>query len=129
MNASPSRHYDIRASTLLFISLGAGLLGNLLARQGLFAPAATPYTVGIGVVTLGLFLGLYACIRKGYRWAKILSVGLFVLGLLLFPLTYPVLKTAVGTVTYVVQTLLQFLANFFIVQSLRADKRGSQTQE
>jgi len=133
MNASVSRPYDLRASTLLFCSLGVGLLGNLLARQGLFAPAATTMAVGSGVVTLLLLLLLTGCIRQGYRWAKILSVAFFVLGLLLLPFTYAtqahVFDTVLGTGTYVVQTLLQLLANGIIVQSFLAAKRTSTLQE
>lgn len=125
MKSLPSRRYDLWASTLLFVDLALGHLGSFMAHQGLYAPAASSSAIGIGVTTAALLLALLLCIRQGYRWAKILYVALFVLGLLTLPLTYATLfATTWATVRYVTHFLVQFVASIFILEGFRADKRA-----
>ncbi|ALW85156.1 hypothetical protein AUC43_08655 [Hymenobacter sedentarius] len=125
MKLLPSRRYDLWASTLLFVDLVLGHLGSFMAHQGLYAPAASSSAIGIGVTTAALLLALLLCMRKGYRWAKILYVALFVLGVLTLPLTYATLfATPWATLRYVTHFLVQFVASIFILEGFRADKRA-----
>jgi len=129
MKSLPSRRYDLWASSLLFVDLAVGHLGSFMAHQGLYAPVASPSAIGIGVTTAALLLALLFCIRKGHRWAKILYLVLFVLGVLTLPLTYATLfVTTWATMRYVAHFLVQFVASVFILEGFRADKRALATK-
>ncbi len=125
MKFLPSRRYDLWISTLLFVDLALGHFGTFIAQQGLYAPAASNSAIGIGIATAALLLSLIICIRKGYRWAKILYLVLFAVGILTLPLTYATLfVTTWAMVRYVTHFLFQFVASIFILEGFRANKRA-----
>lgn len=126
MKFLPSRRYDRWTSTLLFADFALGHLGTFIAQQGLYGPAASNSAIALGIALAVLLLALIICIRNGYRWAKILYVALFALGLLTLPLTYATLfATAWATVRYVTHCLFQFVASICILEGFRADKRAA----
>jgi hypothetical protein len=125
MNVLPSRRYDVRASTLLFADFALGHFGTFLAHQGMYAPAPSAAAVGIGLSTAALMLALIACVRKGYRWAKILYAALFAFGLLTLPLTYrALLATNWSMVRYGTHFFVQFVGCLLLLEGHRADKRA-----
>lgn len=67
----------IKASELIFISIGLGVVNIFLSP----AVLTNSFSVFVAILIFLFMLGNTAFIRQGYRWAKILYIVLFVLGL------------------------------------------------
>lgn len=129
MNKLPSCRYDQWASTLLFLDLGLSHLSLLLAREGVYAPSVSRFTIGVSVGTVGLLVAVLVELRCGQRWAKLLYGALFLVSVLTLPLTHAVLfATPWATVRYVSHSLVQFVACTLLVRGFQADKRALRLQ-
>ena len=67
MNKLPSCRYDQWASTLLFLDLGLSHLSLLLAREGVYAPSVSRFTIGVSVGTVGLLVAVLVGATQRHR--------------------------------------------------------------
>lgn len=107
-------HYNyIKASDLIFITIGLGIINVFLS------PGSLPNSFSIFVVIL-IFLfmiGNAFFIRQGHKWAKILYIVLFILGLLTIPSIIKIFsQNLIVGVINVVQIILQIWAFILLVR-------------
>jgi hypothetical protein len=126
------RAHDVLASNLLFLALFIGLLVDFCTKTGLFrfhSKIVSDTALRIIVsITIALLLAHIYYIRQGYRWAKMLFLLFFVLGIV-FEIAYfdrilaKQFATRLKGISYVVQYGLQLAATILLLRDLRRSNR------
>jgi hypothetical protein len=107
----------IAAMNILYATLFLGIINWAIGQWGTNVhPGSTAEAVIVLVITLGIIFSLIKMIGLGKKWARVVLLVLFVLGLLAFPWTLgPIFKAnmLVGVLS-VFEALLQAVALIFL---------------
>jgi len=107
----------IAAMNILYATLFLGIVNWAIGQWGTGVhPASRAQAVVVLLVTIIIIFGLIKMIGLGKKWARVLLLVLFVLGMLVFPWTLgPILKSnlLVGVLS-VFQALLHLVALVFL---------------
>jgi hypothetical protein len=107
----------IAAMNILYATLFLGIINWAIGRWGTNPPPSSPIEEAVvSLITLGIIFSLIKLIGSGKKWARVVLLVLFVLGILIFPLTLgPIFKfnLLVGVLT-IFQALLQAVALIFL---------------
>ena len=131
MRTAQQRKYDIFASNALFLQSAFSIVGNIMVgafttKDGSwgYAPFTKAQFMFFYPLSILLVLGYTYCIRRGYLWAKLLEIGLFLFWV--FRITSNVRAMSILNihsfwegVTATSQLVLSTVAAIFIVISLK----------
>jgi hypothetical protein len=97
----------------IFLSVLTWALGWWTTTLYATAPVQNLVTL---IVTIGIVFALIKCIGLGMKWARVVLLVLFLLGLALFPWTFvAVLKASILlAVLILLQTILQIIALYYL---------------
>jgi hypothetical protein len=107
----------VAAKNILYAALFLSILTWAIGRWTTTLYAATPVeSVVILVVLVGITFALIKCIGFGMKWARVVLLVLFLLGLAVLPWTFvAVLKASmVVAVLSLLQTILQIIALYYL---------------
>lgn len=107
----------VAAKNILYAGLFLSILIWALARLTTTMYASTPVeSVVILVVIVGITFALIKCIGLGMKWARVILLVLFLLGLAILPWTFVALLNAsmVVAVLILLQTILQIIALYYL---------------
>jgi hypothetical protein len=107
----------VAAKNILYAGLFLSILIWALARLTTTMYASTPVeSVVILVVIVGITFALIKCIGLGMKWARVVLLVLFLLGLAILPWTFVALLNAsmVVAVLILLQTILQIIALYYL---------------
>jgi hypothetical protein len=107
----------VAAKNILYAGLFLSILTWALGRwtTTMYTPAPVQSVV-ILIVIVGVTFGLIKCIGLGMKWARVVLLVLFLLGLAVLPWTFvAVLKASMlVAVLSLLQTILQIVALYFL---------------
>lgn len=107
----------VAAKNILYAGLFLSVLTWALGWWTTTMYAAAPVqSVIILIVIIGITFALIKCIGLGMKWARVVILVLFLLGLAVLPWTFlPLLKASmVVAVLSLLQTILQIIALYFL---------------
>jgi len=107
----------VAAKNILYAGIFLAILtwGLGWLTRTMYAPAPAQSVV-ILIVTVGITFALIKCIGLGMKWARIVLLVLFLLGLVVYPWTFvAVLKVSMlVAVLILLQTILQIIALYYL---------------
>jgi hypothetical protein len=107
----------VAAKNILYAGIFLGILtwGLGWLTTTIYTPAPAQSVV-ILIVTVGITFALIKCIGLGMKWARIVLLVLFLLGLVVYPLTFvSVMKVSMlVAVLSLLQTILQIIALYYL---------------
>jgi hypothetical protein len=107
----------VAAKNILYATLFLGILTWALGwwTTAIYTPSPVQSVV-ILVVTVGITFALIKCIGLGMKWARVVLLVLFLLGLVVYPWAFMVLLKAsmVIAVLSLLQTILQIIALYYL---------------
>ncbi len=107
----------VAAKNILYAALFLSILTWAIGRWTTALYASTPVeSVVILVVLVGISFALIKCIGFGMKWARVVLLVLFLLGLAVLPWTVVALLNAsmVVAVLSLLQTILQIIALYYL---------------
>jgi lysylphosphatidylglycerol synthetase-like protein (DUF2156 family) len=123
------RHCQIWGANLLFLTMVLGGVANFLDRNGVFDGSIADVENVKTVLVLVLIVGIIFAVRKGYLWAKVLVLFIYITAAALFAYFHFTTGRAlefnrkgVSAGLQLVQWVLEFLAFLLIVRSLKRDR-------
>jgi hypothetical protein len=123
------RHCQIWGANLLFLTMVLGGVANFLDRDGVFDGSIADVENVKTVLALVLIVGIIFAVRKGYLWAKVLVLFIYITAAALFAyfhfttgLALEFNRKGVSAGLQLVQWVLEFLAFLLIVRSLKRDR-------
>ena len=107
----------VAAKNILYAGIFLGILtwGLGWLTTTIYTPAPAQSVV-ILIVTVGITFALIKCIGLGMKWERIVLLVLFLLGLVVYPLTFvSVMKVSMlVAVLSLLQTILQIIALYYL---------------
>jgi hypothetical protein len=107
----------VAAKNILYANLFLGIFTWAIGRWTTTIYALAPIeSIVILLVTVGIILGLIKCIGLGRKWARVVLLVLFLLGLVAYPWTFAaMLKTSMLiAVLSLLQAILQAVALYYL---------------
>lgn len=106
----------IAAKNILYAGIFLSILTWALGWWTTAMYAAPGESVVILIVTVGITFALIKCFGLGMKWARVVLLILFLLGLAVLPFTYAALLKAsiLIAVLSLLQTILQILALYYL---------------
>jgi hypothetical protein len=107
----------VAAKNILYADLFLGILTWAIGRWTTTIYALAPIeSIVILLVTVGIMFGLIKCIGLGRKWARVVLLVLFLLGLAAYPWTFAgVLKASILiAVLSLLQAILQAVALYYL---------------
>jgi hypothetical protein len=107
----------VAAKNILYADLFLGILTWAIGRWTTTMYALAPVeSIVILLVTVGIMFGLIKCIGLGRKWARVVLLVLFLLGLIAYPWTFAgMLKASMlVAVLSLLQAILQAVALYYL---------------
>jgi len=107
----------VAAKNILYADLFLGILTWAIGRWTTTMYALAPIeSIVILLVTVGIMFGLIKCIGLGRKWARVVLLVLFLLGLIAYPWTFAgMLKASILiAVLSLLQAILQAVALYYL---------------
>jgi hypothetical protein len=107
----------VAAKNILYADLFLGILTWAIGRWTTTMYAVAPVeSIVILLVTVGIMFGLIKCIGLGRKWARVVLLVLFLLGLVAYPWTFAGLLKAsmLVVVLSLLQAILQAVALYYL---------------
>jgi hypothetical protein len=107
----------VAAKNILYADLFLGILSWAIGRWTTTMYALAPIeSIAILIVMVGIIFGLIKCIGLGRKWARVVLLVIFLLGLVAYPWTFAgMLKASILiAVLSLLQAILQAIALYYL---------------
>ncbi len=117
MRSQPVLSNNIKSSNLIFLSVGLGLLNNIIVPELL----SSGFVFFVSLVTFLTIIGLGLLVRRGVQWVKYLLAALIIFGLIGLPKLIEVWEIyPIMGVIYIFQSILQVWAVILLFQKQKS---------